>query len=68
MNKNRFVLKLVREVMGYIVLGSIVLTTIVLYNTHGAMPDALSGALITGGLSGIVAIAMNNKQTPEVKK
>lgn len=61
MDKQKFILKLVREVMGYIILGSIVLTTIIMYNGHGALPDALAGALITGGVSGIIAIALNSK-------
>lgn len=70
MDKLKFIINLTREILGYLSLTTIVLTTIILYNNHGALPDALAGALITGGMSGLIALALNskNKDKPEIPK
>lgn len=62
MKNKRWIVKLVREALGYIVLGAICLVAIIMYSKVGALPDAILGALITGCVGGIVGIALNSKE------
>ncbi len=56
------ILHFIQKLVTDFICGGIILTTIILYNIHGAMPDAVLEAVCITGFAGIIGNHVVNKK------